>query len=119
MTGFGGMASPSPLPPTLIATWNMLGGHPGGHCLGTRQGGQSRAGATDSCQCGAASLPCESGSGGQVFRETGTAGGESDGAEIRIPSLQESKNRNGSVVLEKHILKRKIQRNQTNMYTII
>jgi hypothetical protein len=42
-----------------------------------------------------------------------------NGAEIGIPVLQESKNKNGFVFLEKHILKKKIQRNQTNMYTII
>lgn len=47
-------------------------------------------------------------------------GGEGvNGAEIHIPSLQESKSKSRFVFLEKHILKRKIQRNQTNMYNII
>ena len=41
------------------------------------------------------------------------------GAEIHILVLQESKNKNGFVFLEKHILKKKIQRNQTTMYNIV
>lgn len=40
-------------------------------------------------------------------------GGEGvNGAEIHIPSLQESKSKSRFEFLEKHILKRKIQRNQ-------
>lgn len=42
-----------------------------------------------------------------------------NGAEIRILVLWESKNKNGFVFLEKHILKKKTQRNQTTMYSII
>ena len=65
-----------------------------------------------------------------VEKKPGTAGAQGGGgggggaqvlnaAEIHILVLQESKNENGFVFLEKHILKKKIQRNQTNIYNII
>lgn len=65
-----------------------------------------------------------------VEKKPGTAGDQGwevgvgvgqvlNAAEIHILVLQESKNENGFVFLEKHILKKKIQRNQTNIYNII
>lgn len=47
----------------------------------------------------------------------GRAGGVSNGAQIHSLALQDS-GRNGFVCLEKHVLKKRIQRDPTSMYSV-